>query len=199
MSAALLAFSLVAIALVHMLARRRRPAAWALSRRACALRCSRRGRFRSTWTLDLRAGRAPGARRPVGQRARRRFCAPSPGSTGRPAGRIRCGPRDLVRRRHRHHGAAAGARRRARVPGLRAVSASLGARQRAARHAPRRRARAHGARPYRCWRGCTSTASRRARPISSRAASASAWRLPARSPAIPRCCCSMSRSRPSTA
>ena len=62
--------------------------------------------------------------------------------------------------------------------------------------------RARGARRSRLaalLRACISKALRRAGRISSRAASVSASRSPARSPAIRRCCCSTSRSPPSTA
>ena len=92
--------------------------------------------------------------------------------------------------------AAAAARHRLRLPALRGVQAPHGAPQRRLRardpQAPEGRdprARRRVARPRAARR-----LRRRAIRHSSRAASGSAWRWPARSPSSPACCCSTSRS-----
>ena len=79
---------------------------------------------------------------------------------------------------------------RLRLPAIRALSLAHGARERriCAGSARRRRRASAGARRATSSASSASAASRTAIPRSSRAACSSAWRSPARSRPIPRCC-----------
>ncbi len=105
----------------------------------------------------------------------------------------------LLRREHRPAGAEPPPGQHG-VSELRAVSAYDGDRQRGFRAEDE----GHGTRchaapaPGRCWKWCSFPTLPTACPPSFRAASNSAWRLPARWPRHPRCCCWTSRFRRST-
>ena len=93
-------------------------------------------------------------------------------------------------------GAAAAARDRVRLPALRGVQAHDRARQRRLRpEDPQAAARPRSTRASTsCWASSACRATTSATRRSSPAASASAWRWPARSPSSRACCCSTSRS-----
>ncbi len=117
----------------------------------------------------------------------------------RGAGDARC-RLGLAGRPGRHPRAAPEAGHRLRVPALRAVQAHDRARQRGLR--PDHPQAAQGGDPSAgspsCCTWSRSSSSPTATRPSCRVASGSAWRSPARSPSSPRCCCSTSRSAPST-
>ena len=107
-------------------------------------------------------------------------------------------------RQHRRHrcdpDAAAEAQRRLRVPALRRVQAHDGGQERRVRPGDPQEVQGRGARTGR--RAAEAGAPLAVRATGSRpscpGASASGWRWPGRSPYSPRCCCSTSRSVPST-
>ena len=185
MSAALLVLSLVAIALVHVLARGATLTSMrAMSRPAWRCAVTRRGRFRSTWTFACAPGELLALVGPVGRGQDDGAARHRRPPAAAPRGRIVAGADIWFD----------GAFGIMVPPQARAVGlvfqdyalfphlSALDNVRLAMRHvgAPERAAEARLA----AGAACTSTASRRASPISSRAASASAWRLPARSRAI---------------
>ena len=139
-----------------------------------------------------RSRRGGGAARPVGLREDDAAPARSRGSSARTRARSRSPER---RSRGRALGAARGAARRHGLPGLRALPAPHGRRERRLRPpAPRRAPR----RVRSCSRSSASTASAAATRTSSPAASSSASRSRGRSRRRPSSSCSTSRGRTST-
>ena len=108
--------------------------------------------------------------------------------------------RGAPRRPRRHPRRAVRPRRQHGLPGLRAVPAHDGAAERRLRPDGQegRQARAPASGPTRRWPRCGSRASASGDPASSPAASGSGWRSPAPWSTGPGCCCSTSRSAPST-